>query len=908
MSIPICILDSNNSGIISNKSVQYYQNIGKILMKKRNSPNKNNKDLKQYDFESLITLPSVENSKNIFNWFSNLSLKERVMICSIHNKWLSNLINQLIIIYNYDQYCTLSPIGEFNDFFEEFEIKINNVVINRRHLSNYNHIGNLENDKNFFTYFLKYESAFKDKSKSEYKINQHFLNNLKFFNYEEPNDTILISKYFLSDVKEFKRYFDYYTGSNFLKSFITPDFNDEKKLYNFKFPSWLCSKPNFNIFELIVGYFEQNILLNYEYYDITKKIYDNKLIERINEIDELNIKLEKFLSEEYKEEKSLFSQLNLVELKQNVQKDSSLEKETHYQRYLNSKIFGIVNLIDYKIMDSITDNMVKESKDKMKEYYNKSISHFLYNISFVNSEDVISYNRPFYAYTFNYITGLFQSKNAYELIKDLDNNSNKKKKHKKKKKKNTGNKDENINNIINIIKDEKEVNIIEKKINENEINNDDIEENNEKKNKKQKNKKQKEFFLYPTQQNKKKKEENKENENNNDKNIIKENIITSNSSQNNSSTEKNKDNNTINPIININNNKYNYSYIPIYTAQIFPFYLLNNIYLFNPTDNFFSKLSSEIEIYNTNVINNNLKLEPIKKKFLEKLDKIIKDNLIQTYNIDLINFGSFTTNLSIEGSDIDILIKYKPIKNKNTFVSDLISILYQNNKEFDDIKAITTASVPIIKLQFDIKQFMNIKYIEDYLDYDDLYKLKFDITFKESDLYNNNVNKTIDFVNKSIIDFPSIKEIVLLMKRYFKKIKLNKSYLGGLSSYSLFLMVLAFLKLKNYSKDFSIGKQFYDFIEWYSFFNFSEYYINVNELNPFIKINELNKNDKIIIIDPINQSNVAKSSFKLEEIKNAFIKVLNIIKIDAWEIEQQIEIEINNISPLKILSSIFNIK
>ena len=67
MSIPICILDSNNSGIISNKSVQYYQNIGKILMKKRNSPNKNNKDLKQYDFESLITLPIVENSKNIFN-------------------------------------------------------------------------------------------------------------------------------------------------------------------------------------------------------------------------------------------------------------------------------------------------------------------------------------------------------------------------------------------------------------------------------------------------------------------------------------------------------------------------------------------------------------------------------------------------------------------------------------------------------------------------------------------------------------------------------------------------------------------------------------------------------------------------------------------------------------------------
>ena len=68
-------------------------------------------------------------------------------------------------------------------------------------------------------------------------------------------------------------------------------------------------------------------------------------------------------------------------------------------------------------------------------------------------------------------------------------------------------------------------------------------------------------------------------------------------------------------------------------------------------------------------------------------------------------------------------------------------------------------------------------------------------------------------------------------------------------------------------------------------------------------------NDKITIIDPINQSNVSKSSFKIEEIKNAFIKVLNIIKIDAWKIEQEKEIDIDNINnPLKILNTIFQIK
>ena len=76
------------------------------------------------------------------------------------------------------------------------------------------------------------------------------------------------------------------------------------------------------------------------------------------------------------------------------------------------------------------------------------------------------------------------------------------------------------------------------------------------------------------------------------------------------------------------------------------------------------------------------------------------------------------------------------------------------------------------------------------------------------------------------------------MKRYFKIIKLNKIYLGGLSSYSIFLMTLAFLKSKKYSKDISIGKQFYYFIEWYTLFNFTEFIIDVTQDAPFIKIDE----------------------------------------------------------------------
>ena len=67
MSIPICILNSNNSEIISNEAVRNFRNFAEIIIKKRiNNQNKQN------TFEL-----SNDNSKKI-----------------------SNLINQLLISYN----------------------------------------------------------------------------------------------------------------------------------------------------------------------------------------------------------------------------------------------------------------------------------------------------------------------------------------------------------------------------------------------------------------------------------------------------------------------------------------------------------------------------------------------------------------------------------------------------------------------------------------------------------------------------------------------------------------------------------------------------------------------------------------------------------------------------------------
>ena len=135
--------------------------------------------------------------------------------------------------------------------------------------------------------------------------------------------------------------------------------------------------------------------MNYEYYHYTNKIYENKVIEKMNEIEELNKKLENFLIQEFKDEKSFFSSINISQIKYKIQENSSLVKEINTQRNLNSEIFSRVNLSNNIITNSITDEMIDLLNKKMEDIYKQVINQFLYNISFVISEDVISCKKTF---------------------------------------------------------------------------------------------------------------------------------------------------------------------------------------------------------------------------------------------------------------------------------------------------------------------------------------------------------------------------------------------------------------------------------------------------------------------------------------------------------------------------------
>jgi DNA polymerase sigma len=312
-------------------------------------------------------------------------------------------------------------------------------------------------------------------------------------------------------------------------------------------------------------------------------------------------------------------------------------------------------------------------------------------------------------------------------------------------------------------------------------------------------------------------------------------------------------------------------------------------------DESFIELSNEIIAYEKIVYNNLEILKKYREQILNKIKDYIKEIMEENNFIcELINYGSYETELNIEISDIDVLIKFYK-KNSNNIIFEnqyqVLSLIYNElNKKKEDynilsLNAIYTASVPVLKIKCNLENIIpeqKIKEIKNNCGLnieEEILQLNFDFTFTEV----NNLNEPImipsleivSYIKKAMSNYKEIKPLILLLKRYMKINKLNSSYTGGLSSYSLFLLVYAFFKSMICSQN-NLGQYFLEFLEFYSNFNFGIYSINVNLNNPFILLNELHECG-MMLIDPITNLNVAKSTFKVDQIKSVLTKgVVNI--------------------------------
>ena len=501
-------------------------------------------------------------------------------------------------------------------------------------------------------------------------------------------------------------------------------------------------------------------------------------------------------------------------------------------------------------------------------------------------------------------------------------NQNKKKSHKNK------NNDKNKNNSDSPNKTNKESSqIIHKNDNKQQINSiDNIKDNNEKTidikeiNKEKtsiQNNNKKNLFVKTNETtiefsgNKSKvTKNNNERENTNNDSIKKVKINNNNFEKNeliNINENKEDFNNEINEDINTDFNKFNYLfnnnlyYVNQSQYSNMIFYPNCNNTIFNYQNELYSILGKEILDFEEKVDNNLKELKKYRELTINKLKDFVSKVLKEKYEFEFLFYGSYSNGLSLEISDIDILVKFE-IKDKNNTnnlnsyqnIENIISLLekaFKENKQalkINQINPIYTASVPVIKLECDlsdiipekIKKELNKSYLFNFDN--EILKLNFDFTFIEV----NNIKQKQSIPSQEIIKFikditknyPSIRPIILVLKRFMQIKKLNSSFHGGISSYSLFLLLYAYnLQFKennehNNNIDYfriSLGKELLGFFSFYSNLNFGIYSIDVKKNNPINMLDKLH-GSSILLVDPITGLNVAKSTFHIDQIKYLF--------------------------------------
>ena len=351
----------------------------------------------------------------------------------------------------------------------------------------------------------------------------------------------------------------------------------------------------------------------------------------------------------------------------------------------------------------------------------------------------------------------------------------------------------------------------------------------------------------------------------------------------------------------------------------------NNHFIYNNNNyipNNIVQLSQEI-IDNTIKVNNNKKiLQQIREKYIKKIYEniniILRNSKVE---FQCAFYGSSISGLSIENSDVDIMVKLRKNSNEKNYINEIMNILVENLQKSDlkyikNIFPISSASVPVIKLNCDFSdtplffEELNsilIKNNNISINNNDINKLYFDITFflTENELEKIPSELMIDYIKECTLNYPQIFDIVYIMKRFLFNKKLNKSYQGGISSYSLFLMTLAFIKLYKNNYDIPIGSLFIEYLYFYSNFNFYNTLIQPSkENNIFENIENNLQKCSLNIIDPITELNVAKSTFKIDQVQNAFREGLDNISNNLLEINLMGD---NSHQDKKILDEFFSV-
>ncbi|XP_059205642.1 terminal nucleotidyltransferase 4A [Centropristis striata] len=245
----------------------------------------------------------------------------------------------------------------------------------------------------------------------------------------------------------------------------------------------------------------------------------------------------------------------------------------------------------------------------------------------------------------------------------------------------------------------------------------------------------------------------------------------------------------------------------------------------------------------------------MRKEVVNRIEMIIKE-LWPTADVQI--FGSFSTGLYLPTSDIDLVVFGKW---ERPPLQELEQALRKHNvAEPFSIKVLDKATVPIIKLT------------------DQETEVKVDISFNvETGV------KAASFIKDYVKMYPVLPYLIFVLKQFLLQRDLNEVFTGGISSYSLILMVISFLQLhpridaRNPNEN--LGVLLIEFFELYGrHFNYLKTGIRIKNGGAYIAKEEIMKSmtngyrpSMLCIEDPLLPGNdVGRGSYGAIHVKQVF--------------------------------------
>ncbi|CAD8138351.1 unnamed protein product [Paramecium octaurelia] len=302
-----------------------------------------------------------------------------------------------------------------------------------------------------------------------------------------------------------------------------------------------------------------------------------------------------------------------------------------------------------------------------------------------------------------------------------------------------------------------------------------------------------------------------------------------------------------------------------FDSEITPWFSQKTASIKHPTIRFHNEI---IEFYD--YISPTIEEHRKREQALMRVETFVKECVSQ---VDIQAFGSFKTKLYLPNADIDVVMIDKNISAKELYKKVAQNLM--KSDKFENVNLIANAKVPIIKF-FEVET-----------------SYQFDISFNQMDGI-----RQIDEIQKAFTIYPEFKYLIMILKCMLKQRELNETYSGGIGSFLLFQMILAFLreirkeafanKKQEQLKNITLGEYILRFLEFYgSKFDYQKKRILM--VNGGSIINKPTPDDKFSLISPQDPDHdIGSSSFKIKEIFKIFSNRYNFMSHYNFKPEESI--------------------